>query len=62
MKATDLRKGIAVETARGTKVVQSSTPTNGALQRVAFTDGDVCLCPPDTEYNIADTTQRELTP
>lgn len=58
MKATDLRKGITVETARGRKVVQSSTPANGALQRVAFADGDICLCPPDTEFTIA--TQREL--
>lgn len=53
MKATDLRKGMTVETARGVKVVQSSAPTNGTLQRVAFVDGDICLCPPDTEFIIA---------
>ncbi len=52
MKATELHKGMTVETARGQKVVQSSTPTNGTLQRVAFVDGDICLCPPDTEYTI----------
>ncbi len=52
MKATELRKGMTVETTRGQKVVQSSTPTNGILQRVAFIDGDICLCPPDTEYTI----------
>ena len=57
MKATDLRKGMTVETARGRKVVQSSTAVNGALQRVAFVDGDICLCPPDTEF----TTQHNTT-
>ena len=62
MTATELRKGIAVETARGLKVVQSSTPVNAALQRVAFVEGDICLCPPDTEFTIDNTTQRELTP
>jgi len=58
MTATDLRKGMTVETARGRKVVQSSTPVNAALQRVAFADGDVCLCPPDTEFTIDNTTQH----
>jgi len=58
MKATDLRKGMTVETARGLKVVQSSTATNGTLQRVAFVDGDICLCPPDTEFTIDNTTQH----
>jgi len=50
MKATDLRKGMTVKTIRGWKVVQSSTRTSEALQRVAFVDGDICLCSPDTEY------------
>jgi len=51
MKATDLRKGMTVQTVRGPKVVQSSTAvTGGRLQRVAFADGDICLCPPDSEF------------
>lgn len=50
MKATELRKGMIVQTGRGRKTVQSAAPTNTTLLRVAFTDGDICLCRPDTIY------------
>lgn len=52
MKAIDLVKGMRVETAKGTKVVQTSTYVNRNSQRVSFADGEICLCPPNQDFTV----------
>jgi len=53
MKATELYRGARVQTSRGARVVQSSTVVSLVSQRIAFDNGEIALCPPDTVYLIA---------
>ena len=55
MRATELRSGMAVQTSRGVKIVQSSTASSTRLQRISFVDGSVILCPVEAKYIIVRT-------
>ncbi len=59
MRAVDLLEGMIVKTTRGQKMVRSSTLVSKMLQRIAFTDGDICLCPPSLEYQISKREKNE---
>jgi len=54
MRAKDLRTGMTVETAKGPKEVRRCTVVNENSQRIAFADGEICLCPPDQEFEGQD--------
>jgi hypothetical protein len=51
MKASEVNKGVTIITDKGEKTVRTSSLIASAnLWRFGFSDGSVCLCPPDTDF------------
>ena len=53
MRASELKKGMRAATVHGEMTVESSAPGPNGLQRVAF-DKKVCICRPDTEFQLVE--------
>ncbi len=52
VKASEVRKGMMIETPWGPMRVRQSSAVNDRLWRIAFSATDICNCRPDEKFTI----------